>query len=84
MGVYPTGSLVEMKSGEVGIVLSQSRERHIKPTVMLLLDSDKQAFRDFKVLDLMKSAERSGSDTFEILRGLDQGAYGIEPSDFYM
>lgn len=84
MGVYPTGSLVEMKSGEVGIVLSQSRDRHIKPTVMLLLDSDKQAFRDFKVVDLMRQAESSGSESFEILRGLDPGAYGIEPSDFYM
>ena len=84
MGVYPTGSLIEMKSGEVGIVLSQSRKRHIKPTVMLLLDSDKQAFRDFKVIDLMKSAEDSGGESFAILRGLDPGAYGIEPSDFYM
>ena len=84
LGVYPTGSLVEMKSGEVGIVLSQSRKRHIKPVVMLLLDSDKQAFRDFKVVDLAKSPEDSVGESFEVLRGLDPGAYGIEPSDFYM
>jgi len=84
LGVYPTGSLVEMKSGQVGIVLSQNRERHIKPKVMLLLDNEKQAYRDFKVVDLATSAAANDGKTLEILRGLDPGAYGIEPSDFYM
>lgn len=80
MGVYPTGSLLEMKSGEVGIVLAQNREKHVKPRVMLLLDKDKHALRDFKVIDLSKQV---GDGTLEILQGLDPGAYGIQPSDYY-
>jgi len=81
LGVYPTGSLLEMKSGEVGIVLAQHREKHTRPKVMLLLDKDKKALRDFKVIDL---SMQSGDDKLNILQGLDPGAYGIQPSDYYM
>lgn len=80
LGVYPTASLVEMKSGEVGLVLSQNRKKHIRPKVMLLLNKNKQALRDFKVVDLSKQEPENG---LEVLRGLDPGAYGIEPADFY-
>lgn len=76
MGMHPTGSLLEMKSGEVGIVISQNPERHIKPKVILLLDKDKKALGDYRMVNLM-------DDSYEILRGLDPGAYGIKPSEFY-
>ena len=81
LGVYPTGSLLEMKSGEVGIVLAQHREKHTRPRVMLLLDKDKKALRDFKVIEL---SQQTGDDKLQILQGLDPGAYGIQPSDYYM
>jgi len=83
LGVYPTGSLLEMNSGEVGIVLSQNRERHIKPKIMLLLDQDKDAYRNFKVIDLMQQ-DKTDSKSSDILRGLDPGAYGIVLNDFYL
>ncbi|MCK5336713.1 MAG: DUF3391 domain-containing protein [Gammaproteobacteria bacterium] len=80
MGVYPTGSLLEMKSGEVGVVLSQNPERHIKPNVRLLLDKNKNDFGDYPVINLM---HETGKESYEILRGLDPGAYGIVFSDLY-
>lgn len=76
MGVHPTGSLLEMKSGEVGIVISQNPERHIKPKVVLLLDKEKKALGDYRMVNLM-------DDSYEVLRGLDPGAYGIIPSELY-
>lgn len=81
MGLYPTGSLLEMKSGEVGIVLCQNREKHTKPRVMLLLDKNKRSIRDVRVVDL---GNPEVSDSLSILQGLDPGAYGINPSDYYM
>ncbi|MDH5423431.1 MAG: DUF3391 domain-containing protein [Gammaproteobacteria bacterium] len=81
MGAHPTGSLLEMKSGEVGIVLSQNRDRHMRPKVMLLLDKNKNDLVDYPVIDLMARADEG---SYEILRGLDPGAYGIVYSDLYM
>lgn len=82
MGVHPTGSLLEMKSGEVGVVVSQNPERHIKPSVMLLLDKDKNDLGEYPIINLQSGAAK-GAD-YEILRGLDPGAYGIQLNDLYM
>jgi len=52
---------------------------------MILLDKNKQALKDYRVVDLSVTAEQNKDQvkSIEILRGLDPGAYGIEPSDFY-
>lgn len=39
IGLYPPGSLVELKSGEVAIVLSSSPEQKLKPVIELVLDA---------------------------------------------
>ena len=41
IGLYPTGTLVELSTNEVGLVLSQNRVRRLRPKVMLVLDSEK-------------------------------------------
>lgn len=84
LGVYPTGSLVEMSSGEVGIILSQNRTRRLKPKIMLLLDEQKKAYDNFKVIDLMVQTTDANGHDLTILRGLDPGAYGIDPTEFYL
>ena len=37
IGIYPVGSLVELNSGEVAVVIGQNRVRRLKPRVMVLL-----------------------------------------------
>ena len=44
LGIYPTGTLVELSSGEVGIVMAQNQARRLRPRVMLLLDREKAKF----------------------------------------
>jgi putative nucleotidyltransferase with HDIG domain len=52
IGLYPPGSLVELYSGEVGLVFeSNSRWRHL-PKVLLLLDDKKEHLKKEKVVDL--------------------------------
>lgn len=84
MGVYPTGSLVEMTSGEVGIIIAQNRTRRLRPKVMLLLDSDKKAYDEYVTIDMaMQSADDCGHE-MNILHGLDPGEYGIDPTEYYL
>src|SRR5690606_34011349 len=42
IGLYPTGTLVELSSGEVGVVVEQNFERRLKPVVMIVTDSVKE------------------------------------------
>ena len=49
-GLYPPGGLVELASGEVGIVISNNQSR-LKPTIMLRLNAQRtyaQADRRFE------------------------------------
>ena len=81
LGVYPTGSLVELVSGEVGIVIAQNRVRRLRPKIMLILDQNKVVLNNFETVDLDR--ETPGKD-LEIATVLDPGTYGINPKEYYL
>jgi HD-GYP domain-containing protein (c-di-GMP phosphodiesterase class II) len=85
MGIYPVGSLVELDSGEVAIVMAQNRVRRLRPTLMLLTDALKQLRQQFQPVDLML-ADRAGlpESRLKIVRGLEPGAYGLDPRELYL
>lgn len=74
MGVYPTGSLVELTSGAVGAVLSQNTAQKMKPKILMLLDKKKQPFKKHHVFDLSKQ----GQVPAFIAKSLDNNTYGID------
>lgn len=84
LGVFPTGSLVEMHSGEVGIVMAQNKTRRMSPKVMLLLDKNKEAYAEYQMIDLINQPSEYSENPLTIYRGLDPGAYGIDPTEFYL
>ncbi|RMH22589.1 MAG: HD-GYP domain-containing protein [Gammaproteobacteria bacterium] len=84
LGVYPTGTLVEMSNGEVGIVMAQNRKRRLRPKVMLLLDSNKQAYKDYKVVDLIDQIHDEEGRPYDIQSTLQPGDYGIDAQEFYL
>lgn len=77
VGIYPPGSIVEMTSGEVAIVIASNRKNRRKPKVMLVRDTNKQRPEKYQFLDLQKSALNSLGEPFEILREVPDGTYGI-------
>jgi HD-GYP domain-containing protein (c-di-GMP phosphodiesterase class II) len=85
LGVYPVGTLVELSTGEVGIVMGQNPTRRLRPKLMLLTDPDKRLRENFLSLDLltMRYGEVEDSDV-HIVRSLDPGAYGLEPTELYL
>ena len=84
IGLYPTGTLVELSSGEVGIVLAQNRVRRLRPKVMLVLDREKVAYEFNPVLDLIDDPVDDDNKPVEIRHPLSPGSYGINASDFYL
>ncbi len=84
LGVYPTGSMVQLSTGQVGVVIEQSRVRHLRPKVMLVLDKNKVAYRRAPVIDLMEEMETEDGEPILIAQALQPGAYGIRPEDYYL
>ncbi len=84
IGVYPVGSLVELTTGEVGVVLSQNRVRRLRPEIMLILDEHKKPIESGAVIDLMKELSDSSENPLEIKDALEPGAYGIDTREFFL
>lgn len=84
LGVYPTGSLIEMTSGEVGIVLAQNKTRRLQPKIMILLNPEKKHYEQYKTIDLMHDHKNDNGEDLKILHGLDPGTYDIDPTEFYL
>jgi len=78
-GIFPTGSLVELSTGEVAVVIGLNGMRRLRPKLMVLLDADKQPLDEFVPLDL--SAERP--EVF-IRQGLPPGAFGISTDELFL
>ena len=81
VGIYPAGTIVELTSGEVGVVVSEYRTRRLKPKVLMLLDQRKYRLREPKMVDLSEEpANTNGATPRGIARALEPGAYDIDLS----
>ncbi len=86
VGVFPTGTLVELNTGEVGVVVAQNRFRRLRPELMLILDGKKRIRDEFSLIDLQMCQENNtdGNPGLWIIQGLEPGAYGIDPTEYFL
>lgn len=84
IGLYPIGTLVELNSGEVGVVIQQNQVRRLKPRVMIVLGPDKSIERRPRTLDLIMEPATGTGAPYHIVRSLPMDACGINPADFYL
>jgi putative nucleotidyltransferase with HDIG domain len=78
MGIYPIGSVVELNTGEVAVVIGMNRIRHLKPRVALVLKADCTPYAVPVYLDLVQHRTNDGQPC-DIERVLEPGAFGINP-----
>ena len=81
VGVFPVGSLVELNTGEVGIVLAHRRGQRLRPRLLLMTDPKKLRFPTPRTLDLMDTPANDFGVQYQIGRGLESGMYGINLDD---
>ncbi|KFL36816.1 hypothetical protein N788_04160 [Arenimonas donghaensis DSM 18148 = HO3-R19] len=84
LGVYPTGSLVELNTGEVGVVMAQNQVRRLRPRLMLLLDRDKKPYTPYRDVDLMQYGVDLADGGVKIAQALEPGTYGLRPEDLFL
>lgn len=85
VGVYPTGTLVELSSHEVAIVTGHNLDRRLFPKVMIVLDDHKYPLKEAKVVDLKeRNHNKAGDDGLYISESLPKGAYNIDENEFLL
>jgi HD-GYP domain-containing protein (c-di-GMP phosphodiesterase class II) len=82
LGAYPTGTVVELSSGQIGIVVSQNRVKRPYPRVKVIINPDREHCKPAPVIDLREYASRPGAGALEIKRPLSPGTIGINPADY--
>lgn len=85
VGMFPTGSLVELNTGEVAIVTAQNNYQRLRPEIMIVLDREKVICDDFRSIDLRMSHDDDiGREAMWIDRGLEPGSYGVDPAEYFL
>ena len=85
MGMFPSGSIVELNTGEVGIVIKQHAVRKLRPTILLVLDANKTEKRRTSTIDLSSfaSGEKERNPRW-IVDGHPPGAFGVDPKAHFI
>jgi len=78
ISTYPTGSLVELSSGEVGVVISQNPGLRLRPNVVLLLDPDKKPYESYPLVSLIDYSYGNTGKPVDISKTLADGSYDIK------
>jgi putative nucleotidyltransferase with HDIG domain len=76
MGVYPVGTLVELSSGEVGMVIGNNLQRRLRPKVLITLNDSKRPQLPERIVDLAHARQ----ETLAVTRALNPHSYGIDPN----
>lgn len=76
LGIYPIGSIVELETGEVGVVMTINLAQRMRPIITLVLDAEKRHYPVRKLLNLAQYADEMLS--LNIKRILQSNAYGID------
>ncbi|HEY5647037.1 MAG TPA: HD-GYP domain-containing protein [Pseudomonadales bacterium] len=85
IGLFPTGSMVQLNTGEIGVVVQQNEARRLRPKVAMIVDPDGRRYPSITILDLAKyGADGTDRRDLWIKRELEPGAHGIEPEEFFL
>ena len=84
VGAFPVGSVVELNTGEVGVVITQNLVKRLQPRVMVVQDGKGAPLHPHKILDLMKEPMAGPGEPYRIRRTLDQATVRIDPKELFL
>ena len=84
IGVFPVGSVVELNSGEVAIVIAQNMVRRLQPRIMVVRDAKGNQLIPYKMLDLLKEPKVRPGEPYRIQRTLEYDSVKIDPRELFL
>jgi len=85
IGIFPAGTLVELSTDEIAVVLREHRTSRLLPEVAIILDAHGRKLDDFRIVDLADQPEEElTSMGIWIKRGLNPGEFDINLEDYFV
>ena len=85
IGIFPAGTLVELSTDQIAVVLKEHRTSRLLPEVAVILDADGSKLDDFRIIDLGDQPEEQlSSSGIWIKRGLSPGEFDINLEDYFV
>jgi HD-GYP domain-containing protein (c-di-GMP phosphodiesterase class II) len=84
IGIFPVGSLVQLNTGEVGVVVAQNLTKRLLPRVMVIRDAQGNPMQPHKMLDLARAPKASKDEPYRILGTLEYGSIPFDPDELFM
>jgi len=78
LGVYPIGSVVELSSGQVGVVMSFNDKHHLTPLILLVLDENKLPYNQYRYLNLAHAVYKKNKEPLHISGIVKPEAYDLD------
>ncbi|MGR8929707.1 MAG: HD-GYP domain-containing protein [Gammaproteobacteria bacterium] len=82
LGIYPPGSIVELNSGELAVVVEVNPKFKLKPKIMMLKDTHQKPCKPFLV-DLTMVDQNAAGQTYSIKKVLRSGECDIDLLEYY-
>ena len=83
IGIFPLGSVVELNSGEIGIVIAQNLAKRLQPRVMIIRDASGAELKPQKLLDLSRSPKAPNGEPYRIRRTLEYGRVPVNAESLF-
>jgi HD-GYP domain-containing protein (c-di-GMP phosphodiesterase class II) len=84
VGAFPVGSVVELNTGEIGVVITQNLVKRLQPRVMVVQDASGNLIHPHKVLDLVNEPMATPDEPYRIRRTLDQTTVKIDSRELFL
>jgi HD-GYP domain-containing protein (c-di-GMP phosphodiesterase class II) len=84
LGIYPIGSLLELDTGELALVMDTDKtfDDGARPMVVLLAENGNGGYTTVGVADLAERDAQSGAFLRNIVKSLHPSSRGIQPAEF--
>ncbi len=79
VGIYPVGSLVELGSGALGVVVDAGTDTRLLPKIMLVRDYDGTVRRTAALVDLASRSRGGSAADWTIRRVVSPSDVGLDP-----
>ena len=84
IGIYPLGSVVELHSGHIGIVIASQPDFRLFPKVMLILDEDRNPVEPPQMMNLALFRDKAETNDYEVKWLVNAEEYGIDVRKFIL
>jgi HD-GYP domain-containing protein (c-di-GMP phosphodiesterase class II) len=82
LGIYPIGSVVELNTQEIAIVIRLKPGKNLLPTVMIVIASEGIAYYPPKIVNLDHARNKDGTPQLFIAKVITPESVGIDLSDY--